>query len=304
MIRPVALAIVLALVGCQSADVQRAQPTLTIPAAWRADVGPASPVEGVWWRNFHDSTLNQYVDQALRYNSDVLIARERVNEYQARAYAADSSLFPSLDASLTGTRARTQSAATGLPIHSTLYKGGLTASYDVDIWGANRSAANAAGASLEAQKAAAAAANLSVASSVAVGYVTLLSLDEQLRVTQQTLTSREDAWRLAKRQFETGYTSRLELMQADSELRSTRAQIPPLQHQIAQQENALSVLLGDNPGAVKRASSPSLPRYVCRRSCRPPCSTAVRTSLRPSASWWLPTPRWPRRRRSCCPLLT
>ncbi len=52
---------------------------------------------------------------------------------------------------------------------------------------------------------------------------------------------------LAKRQFETGYTSRLELMQADSELRSTRAQIPPLQHQIAQQENALSVLLGDNP---------------------------------------------------------
>lgn len=134
MIRPVALAIVLALVGCHSADVQRAQPTLTIPAAWRADVGPASPVEGVWWRNFHDSTLNQYVDQALRYNSDVLIARERVNEYQARAYAADSSLFPSLDASLTGTRARTQSAATGLPIHSTLYKGGLTASYDVDIW--------------------------------------------------------------------------------------------------------------------------------------------------------------------------
>ena len=252
MIRPLTLAVALALVGCQSADVPRAEPTLAIPAAWRADVGPSSPVEGVWWRNFHDSALNQYVDRALRYNSDVLIARERVNEYQARAYAADSSLFPSLDASLTGTRARAQSAATGLPIHSTLYKGGLTASYDVDIWGANRSAASAAEASLEAQKAAAAAANLTVATSVAVGYVTLLSLDEQLRVTRQTLKSREDAWNLAKRQYETGYTSRLELMQADSELRSTRAQIPPLQHQIAQQENALSVLLGDNPGAVKR----------------------------------------------------
>ncbi len=117
--------------------------------------------------------------------------------------------------------------------------------------GANRSAASAAEASLEAQKAAAAAANLTVATSVAVGYVTLLSLDEQLRVTRQTLKSREDAWNLAKRQYETGYTSRTELMQADSELRSTRAQIPPLQHQIAQQENALSVLLGDNPGAVK-----------------------------------------------------
>ncbi|HDG1680915.1 TPA: efflux transporter outer membrane subunit [Kluyvera ascorbata] len=252
MIRPVALALALALVGCQSADVQRAEPTLTIPAAWRAGIGPTSPVEGVWWRNFHDSALNQYVDQALRYNSDVLIARERVNEYQARAYATDSSLFPTLDAGLTGTRARAQSAATGLPIHSTVYKGGLTASYDVDLWGANRSAAEAAKASLEAQKAAAAAADLMVATSVSVGYITLLSLDEQLQVTEQTLKSREAAFTLAKRQFETGYTSRLELMQADSELRATRAQVPLLRHQITQQENALSVLLGNNPGDVKR----------------------------------------------------
>ena len=251
MIRPVALALTLALVGCQSADIPRADPTLAIPAAWRADVGPTSAVEGVWWRNFHDSALNQYVDQALRHNSDVLIARERVNEYQARVYAADGSLFPTLDAGLSGSRARAQSAATGQPIHSTVYKGSLTASYDVDLWGANRSAADAAQASLEAQKAAAAA-NLTVATSVSVGYITLLSLDQQLHVTEQTLKSREDAYNLAKRQFETGYTSRLELMQADSELRSTRAQVPLLRHQIAQQENALSVLLGANPGSIKR----------------------------------------------------
>lgn len=247
-----ALALGVALAGCRSADVPPAAPSLQIPAAWRADIGPASPLEGWWWRNFHDSQLNQYVEQALRYNSDVLIARERVNEYQARAYAADSSLFPSLDASLTGSRARAQSAATGLPVHSTVYKGGLTARYDVDIWGANRSAADAAEATLEAQKAAAAAADLTVATSVAAGYLTLLSLDEQLRVTRQTLKSREDAYNMAKRQFETGYTSRLELMQADSELRSTRAQIPPLEHQIAQQENALSVLIGSNPQAISR----------------------------------------------------
>ncbi len=137
---------------------------------------------------------------------------------------------------------------------------------------------------------------------MAVGYVTLLSLDEQLRVTQQTLTSREDAWRLAKRQFETGYTSRLELMQADSELRSTRAQIPPLQHQIAQQENALSVLLGDNPGAVKRGEFALLTPLRLPSQLPSTLLNAVRTSLRPSASWWPPTPRWPRRRRSCLPL--
>ncbi|AUO64396.1 efflux transporter outer membrane subunit [Citrobacter amalonaticus] len=248
------VAAALLLAGCQSVDVQPAKPSLAIPAAWRAVGGPASPAEQVWWRNFHDRYLNQYVDQALQNNSDVLIARERINEYQAQVYAAEGSLFPSLDASVGGTRARTQSAATGLPIYSTLYKGSLTASYDVDIWGVNRSTAQAAQASLEAQKAAAAAADLTVASSVASGYVTLLALDEQLDVTQATVKSREDALNLAKRQYETGYSSRLELMQSDSELRSTRAQIPLLQHQIAQQENALSILLGANPQRVERSA--------------------------------------------------
>jgi len=246
-LRPIAgLLIMTILAGCQSVDVEPAKSSLHIPAQWRATSGPASPTEQLWWRNFHDSNLNRYVDQALKNNSDVLIARERINEYQARVYAADGSLFPSLDAGVTGTRARSQSAATGLPVYGTLYKGSLTASYDVDIWGVNRSTSRAAEASLEAQKAAAAAADLTVASSVASGYVTLLSLDEQLRVTRSTLKSREEAFNLAKRQFETGYSSRLEVMQSDSELRATRAQVPLLQHQIAQQENALSLLLGSN----------------------------------------------------------
>ncbi|ENF7815600.1 efflux transporter outer membrane subunit [Enterobacter soli] len=255
-LRPIAgLLLALLLAGCQSVDVAPAKSSLHIPSQWRAEAGPASPAEQLWWRNFHDSHLNRYVDEALKNNSDVLIARERINEYQARVYAADGSLFPSLDAGVTGARARSQSAATGLPIYSTLYKGSLTASYDVDLWGVNRSTARAAEASLEAQKAAAAAADLTVASSVASGYVTLLSLDEQLRVTEDTLKSREQAFKLATRQYQTGYSSRLELMQSDSELRSTRAQVPLLQHQIAQQENALSLLLGSNPGSLARSEN-------------------------------------------------
>ncbi|NIF34989.1 efflux transporter outer membrane subunit [Enterobacter sp. Tr-810] len=255
-LRPIAgLLLALLLAGCQSVDVAPAKSSLHIPSQWRAEAGPASPAEQLWWRNFHDNHLNRYVDEALKNNSDVLIARERINEYQARVYAADGSLFPSLDAGVTGARARSQSAATGLPIYSTLYKGSLTASYDVDLWGVNRSTARAVEASLEAQKAAAAAADLTVASSVASGYVTLLSLDEQLRVTEDTLKSREQAFKLATRQYQTGYSSRLELMQSDSELRSTRAQVPLLQHQIAQQENALSLLLGSNPGSVARSEN-------------------------------------------------
>lgn len=251
--RATVVALSLMLAGCQSVNVQQVNPSLNIPTDWRNNAGPLSKTDSLWWRNFHDSQLNRYVDQGLRYNSDVLIARERVNEYQARVYAANGALFPELDAQLSGTRARSQSAATGLPVYGTVYKGNLTASYDVDIWGVNRNAARAADATLEAQKAAAAAADLTVATNIASGYLTLLSLDEQLRVTQATLKAREEAWQLARRQYETGYTSRLELMQSDTELRSTRAQLPVLQRQISQQENALSILLGSNPGAVQRS---------------------------------------------------
>jgi NodT family efflux transporter outer membrane factor (OMF) lipoprotein len=184
----------------------------------------------------------------------VLIARERVNEYQARVYGAEGSLFPSLSAGVSGTRPESV-GGTGLPIYSTLYKGTLTASYDVDIWGVHRNTTDAAQASLAAQKAAAAAADLTVASSVASGYVSLLSLDNQLRVTESTLKAREEAFRLAQRQYEMGYSSRLELMQSDSEMRATRAQIPGLRHQIAQQENALSLLIGANPGRIARQNA-------------------------------------------------
>lgn len=244
--------VLMLLAGCHATQVQQEKPMLEIPSQWRDQVGPASTAEGFWWRDFHDSMLNGYVDEALRYNSDVLTARERVNEYQARVQAADGARWPTLDAGLNASRRRSQSAATGLPVHGDLYKGSLTASYNVDLWGEYSSETEAAKAGLDAQKAAAAAASLTVASSVASGYVTLLSLDEQLRVTRATLAARENAYKLAKRQFEAGYSSRLELMQSDSEYRSTRAQIPLIQHQITQQENALSVLVGKNPGAVTR----------------------------------------------------
>ncbi|WP_300000598.1 efflux transporter outer membrane subunit [uncultured Cedecea sp.] len=253
ILRPSAVLLTAALLSaCQSVDVTPAKSSLQIPTEWRIAGGAASPVEPLWWRNFHDGHLNQYVDLALRHNSDVLIARERINEYQARVYASEGGLFPSLDAGVNGSRARSQSAVTGLPVYSTLYKGSLTASYNVDLWGVNSNAVNAATATLEAQKAAAAAADLTVASAVASGYVTLMALDEQLQVTESTLKSREQAFNLAQRQVEAGYSSRLELMQSDSELRSTRAQLPQLKHQIVQQENALSLLLGTNPGEVVR----------------------------------------------------
>lgn len=133
-----------------------------------------------------------------------------------------------------------------------MFQGLLQANYDVDLWGARSGAIAASQASLEAQRAATSAAELTIASSVASGYFSLCALDEQLRVTQATLETRSNSLQLAQRQFETGYTSRLEWMQAASEYQSAKAQVPQLQHQIAQQENALSILVGMNPRQIAR----------------------------------------------------
>lgn len=241
----------LLLAGCAT-EVERAPASLLIPTAWRGQVGPSSAVEAQWWRAFGDENMNRLVDQALRNNPDVLVARSRVDQFRAQLRGAEGADLPVVQGGFSAGRSRTLSAATGQPHDSDLFQGQLQTSYDVDIWGARSSSIAAAEASLAAQQAAASAAELTIASSVASSYLTLCSLDEQLRVTEATLATRENSLKLAQRQFETGYTSRLEWMQASTEYQTAKSQIPQLQHQIARQENAISILVGMNPREIAR----------------------------------------------------
>lgn len=253
MMRRSVLASMLAmtLAGCAT-QVEKAPSSLPIPSAWREQVGPSSAVEAEWWRAFGDENLNRLVTQSLRNNPDILIARSRVDQYRAQLRAAQGDNFPTLSAGVAATRERTLSSVTGQPYETAVFQGLLQANYDVDLWGARSSSIAASQASLEAQRAAASAAELTIASSVASGYLTLCALDEQLRVTEATLETRGNSLKLAQRQYETGYTSRLEWMQAASEYQSAKAQVPQLQHQIGQQENALSILVGMNPREIAR----------------------------------------------------
>lgn len=241
------------LAGCAT-EVEQAPGSLPIPQQWRNQVGPASPVEADWWRAFGDADLNRLVEMGLRNNLDILTARSRVDQYRAELRAAQGDNYPTLDAGVAASHARALSSVTGQPYEYAVFQGLLQANYDVDLWGARGSSIDAAKATLAAQQAAATAAELTVASSVASGYMTLVSLDEQLRVTQATLASRENSLKLAQRQYETGYTSKLEWVQSESEYQTAKAQIPVLQHQIAQQENALSILVGMNPREIARQS--------------------------------------------------
>ncbi|KJV50202.1 transporter [Pantoea sp. BL1] len=237
--------------GCAT-EVEKAPTSLPIPDSWRQQVGPSAAPEAQWWQRFGDDNLNRLVNQALQHNSDILIARSRVDQYRAQLRAAQGDNFPTLSAGVAATHQRALSAVTGQPYENAVFQGLLQANYDVDLWGSRSNNILASQASLDAQRAAASAAELTVASSVASGYLSLCALDEQLRVTEATLATRENSLNLAQRQFETGYTSRLEWMQAASEYQTAKAQVPQLQHQIEQQENALSVLVGMNPREIAR----------------------------------------------------
>ncbi len=277
----------LALGGCRIAVQPPPASTLNVPPAWRApaEVGPnaGAAVEADWWRAFGDPALDAMVAQALANNGDIRTARARLQEYQARIRVAASSQAPSLTAGITPGRARAIGPL-GTPIESTSVQGNVQAAYELDPFGRLENATQAARFDYASQQAAADAAALSVAANTASGYLNLRGLDAQLALARATLQSRVRSLELARRQFEVGYSSRLELSQAEAEYRTTAAVVPQLERSITQQENALAVLAGTSPGPVARggdfaalrvpAIQPGLPSELLRR--RPDIAQAER----------------------------
>lgn len=253
----VALALAVLLAGC-AAKVRAPEPsTLQIPEAWRApplaDMA-RRPVDQAWWQGFNDPAMTALVTQALARNGDLRVARLRIEDYRARVRAAAAGQQPTLSFDTGPSRARSL-LSNGQPHVGNVFLAEFQAAYEVDVWGRLANATEAAAATLRAESANADAAALSVAANVATGYLNLRGLDAQLELAQATLKLREQSRDLARRQFEVGYSSRLEWLQAQAEYDSAAEQIPQLQRQIFEQENALSILAGGTPGAIARGAA-------------------------------------------------
>ncbi|MDB5910189.1 MAG: transporter [Massilia sp.] len=227
--------------------------------------------------------MTDLVQRALARNGDLRVAVSRLQEYRARLTAADSARATTVNAAANPARGRVLSAF-GTPVTATSLQGNLQASYELDLFGKLAATTAAARADLQSQQALADATALSIAANTASGYLNLRGLDAQLALARATLVSRERALELAKRQFEVGYSSRLDFAQAQSEYHATAVVVPQLERSIAQQENALSVLIGASPGAITRgaalqvlaapAIAPGLPSDLLRR--RPDIAQAER----------------------------
>ena len=256
-----ALATLALLAACASPGPKTPPPAeaaVTAPAGWRAAVDPGQDaVTADWWAAFGDPRLSDLIARALVRNADLGIAEARVREAEAQSALARSALLPALNA--TGGAQKTRELnAFGQPSDTLAFQPQLQVAYEVDLWGRLRQANAAARASLQASAYARDAARLSVAAAVARTYVGLVSLDAQLATARATLVSRQEGAERARRRARGGVTSDLELRQAEGEREAAAQRVPALELAVRRQENALTLLVGDMPGAVSRGTLAAL----------------------------------------------
>jgi multidrug efflux system outer membrane protein len=252
--------LLLSLFGCtQGPDYVR--PAVESPVDWRVDYAAAADaVNTRWWEQFEDPVLNQLIDTALRENKDVRIAAARVEEFAARLDVSRSGFYPQIgyNGQASNNRASRDDfggVPSGTGRNYNNYGATLNAGWEIDLWGRIRRATEASRAELLAQEDNRRTVILSLVSAVANTYVTLRQFDRQLEVSEETLATRAEALRLFELKFKGGVISELELAQVKVEYEQAAAAIPPIEQQIALTENALSVLLGHNPGGIPRGKS-------------------------------------------------
>lgn len=243
------------LVSCAGPSVELAPVTpVTPPSQWRSTSGSSPVVDAQWWQRFGDPQLTALIERGLANNSDIGIAIGRVREARAQQQLARAQLFPTLDAGMGAVASRAISPF-GTPQESIGTQPTLQIAYEVDLFGRLGDQSAAARNAFLASKAARDATQLSISAAIASGYITLCALDARLGLVQRTLDARREALRIARSRTRAGYSPLLELRQAEAEYQATLQIIPQAQLAIARQENALSVLVGDLPNRISRAST-------------------------------------------------
>ena len=246
----------LILGGCMVGPDYR-RPVVETPQSWRFEEKETQDlVNTAWWEQFNDPVLNELLDIAIRQNRDIKIAAARVEEFRGRYTVARAPLFPQVAAGAAPGRERASELAAA-PLLDTqnpasLYQPAFSASWEIDLWGKLRRGTEAAHANLLSSEEGRRSVILSLVSSVTAAYVNLRDLDRQLEIARNTTKSREETYKIFVLRFQGGLISDLELYQVKSLYEQALATIPVIEKAIAQQEDALNVLLGRNPGAVKR----------------------------------------------------
>lgn len=215
----------------------------------------ASPaLDAQWWKTFGDSQLNTLVDQALANSPSLRVAQARLQRVQAVIESADSATLPQVNASLDATQQKyTKNGMIPAPLAGSIRDSGTlqaSASWELDLFGKNRAALDAAIGQSRAAQADAQAARMVLASNVARNYFQWVRIQGQLDVAQRTLAQRQQAQQLVQDRVKAGLDTALEQQQSDSALPDARYQIEALKEQEALLVNALTALTSQPNGAL------------------------------------------------------
>jgi outer membrane protein, multidrug efflux system len=231
------------------------RPAVQTPTAYREtgensqlQAQAASYADLPWWQVFQDPQLQDLIRTALKQNYDLQLATERINAARAQLAITRSSLFPQVqgNANFSGGKEHNfQTTSNFLTLTA-------DAAFQLDFFGRLRRANQASRAQLLATEDARQTVILTLVSDVASDYFALLQLDLQLQITHDTVNSQVDSVRLTRLRLERGVATKLDVLQAQQVLDTANTQIPDLERQIAQEENAISILLGNYPQAVNR----------------------------------------------------
>lgn len=224
---------------------------LDVPGTWSVSTTASAPTASSlvqWWSRFDDPLLAQLVAQALQSNTSVTGAQAALRQARAARDVAAAGLLPTLDGSASAQRSSVGSGATRTTANT--FQSGLDANWELDIFGARRSALNAADAVARASAASLGDVHVSVAAEVALAYIALRGNQLRLAIARDNLASQQETLQITLWRQQAGLVTAVEAEQAGTATEQTSALVPALQTAIDQSRHALAVLTGKPPAAL------------------------------------------------------
>ena len=257
-----ALCITVPLGGCLlTAD--KIDPALDIPVSY--EHGPRNPAAADaavpsldWWRGFRSKELTEVIEEARSVNLDIAVAIAQIVQADAQSRIGGAPLLPGVTLNGSAERLRPSKTLSGSNFsgsftggsESNILTASITASYEIDFWGKNRSALRAAEESAVASRYNREVVTLTTVVSVANTYFQVLAAQDRLRIARENLASSSRILSLIRQQFSAGTASDLNVAQQESLVETIRATIPPLVQTLQQNKATLALLIARPPESV------------------------------------------------------
>ncbi len=257
-----ALSLPLLLAACTvGPDYQR--PTSLVPENFKElkGWGAAQPrdheLPGQWWEVFADAYLNGLEKQVTVANQSIAQAEAQYRQAQALVQTAQAAYFPTVNATATANRFRAASGQ-NLVVSGVrnLFGGALSVAWEPDLWGRVRRQVETSTSNAQANAATLQALKLSTQAALAQNYFQLRALDAQIKLLNDTVTAYQNTLNIIQNRYAAGVVAKADVVQAQTQLESTRAQALNLGIQRAQLEHAIALLIGKPPAQLTVASAP------------------------------------------------